>query len=124
MFSFNPLSYILSGLLAVSGVFGGVQYFQKNSIQSELQDKKIEILHLQKQDILMKNSIEEQNSKIESLKSDRAKKEEQLKEWKAKPTKIRYKVLYKTKYLEVKSNDCKDIKNSLNAVRRINYNSL
>ena len=46
-----------------------------------------------------------------------------LEEWKAKPPQVRYEVIYKDREV-IKSNDCEDIKNRLDDVRVIDFNSL
>lgn len=65
----------------------------------------------------LKASIDSQNIEIEKNKINLSKKVQELEEWKNRPPDIKYKEVIK--YKEIKSNECKDIKNILNSVRNI-----
>ena len=66
--------------------------------------------------------ITKQNESISKIEVDRDSALNKLEEWRAKPPKVKYEIIYKDG--EIKSNDCKDIKNRLNAVRTRDFNSL
>lgn len=64
----------------------------------------------------------EQNAKIEASRFDLAKKEGEYLELVNKPAEVRYKTVYKTiPNIEVKSDECKDIKELLDNIRVNGY---
>ena len=65
----------------------------------------------------LKASIDSRNIEIEKQKINLSKKMEELEEWKSRPPDIKYKEIIK--YKEVKSNECKDIKNIIDSIRNI-----
>lgn len=67
--------------------------------------------------INLKSSINEQNQAIEKNKIDYETKIKEFEEWKNKPVEVKYKYITR----EVKSNECKDIKESIDRVRSINF---
>ena len=95
---------------------------QINNLQDLLKDNQIELANSKLQSERYKNALDSQNKEIESLKLNEKLSLAKLKKWKSLPPKIKYKTI--TKIREVKSNDCKDIKNVLNAVKLINPNIL
>ena len=70
----------------------------------------------------LKASISSQNVEIESLEIDRVKNVKELEEWKNKPPKVKYEVVYKE--FKGASNDCNDTKIFLDSISDINFNSL
>jgi type II secretory pathway pseudopilin PulG len=66
--------------------------------------------------------LEKQNKAIEDMKLDLTKANESLESWKKQPREVKYRVIYKER--EVKSNDCKDVKNTINSIRSLNFRSL
>jgi hypothetical protein len=60
---------------------------------------------------------------IESLKVNKDSAVSKLKKWKALPLKIKY-IHTPTVIKEVQSNECEDIKKSIDAMRDIDFNSL
>ena len=70
----------------------------------------------------LKASISSQNKKIKTLEIDRAKNVKELEEWKNKPPKVKYQVVYKE--FKGASNDCNDTKNFLDSISDIKFNSL
>jgi len=95
---------------------------QITTLRGDLKDSQVELANYKLESTRCKNSLENQNESIESLKANEALNLAKLKKWKEKPTNDRYKVI--RKIVEVESNECKDIKNVLNAVPTIDYNSL
>ncbi|KLE02203.1 hypothetical protein [Aliarcobacter butzleri] len=67
--------------------------------------------------ISLKASIDSRNIEIEKQKINLSKKMEELEEWKNRPPDIKYKEVIK--YKEIKSNECKDIKNIIDSIRNI-----
>lgn len=64
----------------------------------------------------------EQNAKIEANKFDLAKKEAEYLELVNKPAQVRYRTIYETiPNIEVKSDECKDIKDLLDNIRISGY---
>ena len=95
---------------------------QINNLQDLLKDNQIELANSKLQSERYKNALDSQNKEIESLKLNEKLSLAKLKKWKSLPPKIKYKTI--TKIREVKSDECKDIKNVLNAVKLINPNIL
>jgi len=91
-------------------------------LENSLKDNQIELANSKLQSERYKNALDSQNKEIEALKLNEKLSLAKLKKWKSLPPKIKYKTI--TKIREVKSNECKDIKNQLDAVRHIDYNSL
>lgn len=80
----------------------------------------IVVLNTEKNQWLAVNA--EQNAKIEANRLDLAKKESEYMELVSKPAEIRYKTVYKTiPNIEVKSDECKDIKELLDNIRASGY---
>ena len=70
----------------------------------------------------LRDEINDQNDKIEKFRIDIEKKTEEYKKLINKSDKDRFKEMYeKNPELEVKSNECKDIKNSLNTIRKLGF---
>jgi len=63
-----------------------------------------------------------QNESIKALAVDRDISLAKLEQWKALPPKVKYEIIYKSG--EIKSNECKYIKNIINDVRSIDFDSL
>jgi hypothetical protein len=80
----------------------------------------IVVLNTEKSQWLAVNA--EQNAKIEASRFDLAKKESEYLELVNKPAEVRYKTVYKTiPNIEVKSDECKDIKELLDNIRANGY---
>ena len=95
---------------------------QIQDLRSQLTQNQVELANYKLESERYKNAIDIQNNKINELKISKDNALDKLNKWKALPDKIKYRTI--TKIREVKSNDCKDIKNTINAVRNIDYNSL
>lgn len=92
------------------------------NLQSNLKDSQIELANYKLESSRLKSALTEQNQKITLLKVEKQSAVKALEEWEAKPPKIKYKTI--TKVREVKSDECKDIKKQLDAIRHINFRSL
>lgn len=86
-----------------------------------LQDDALVII---KSEAICKSNLDSQTLQIEANQIDLDKRTKELNEWKSKPERVRYEVIYKDKIMEVKSNDCNDTKKSIDFIRTINFNSL
>ena len=95
---------------------------QIQDLRSQLTQNQVELANYRLQSERYKNAIDIQNKQINELKVSKDNALDKLSKWKALPPKVKYKTI--TKIREVKSNDCKDIKNTINAIRNIDYNSL
>ena len=91
-------------------------------LQSTLKDSYIEVANSKLEATRYKAALESQSSRIEALEVNKDKAERELAKWKEKPAKIRYNTIYKIR--EVKSSSCKDIKSTINSIRKINYKDL
>lgn len=95
-------------------------YILNNSnenLTNQLNDTNNLLALAESNNINLKSSINEQNQAIEKNKTDYEAKLKEFEEWKNKPVEIKYQYITK----EVKSNECKDIKDSINRVRSINF---
>jgi biopolymer transport protein ExbB/TolQ len=123
---FNQQIAIGAGLLFF--VFFTMLYFYVGSLKSEIKELKLELVTTQ--GVLMKEklntstlriSIDKQNEAINSLGLENKNAQNKLKEWREKPADIKYKTIQTIR--EIKSDECEQIKNSLNAIKSIGYNS-
>lgn len=95
-------------------------YILNNSnenLTNQLNDRNNLLALAESNNINLKSSINEQNQAIEKNKTDYEAKLKEFEEWKNKPVEVKYQYITK----EVKSNECKDIKDSINRVRGINF---
>jgi len=88
----------------------------------ELNENQVALANYKLESVRYKNVVDVQNKQIQFLKVSKKKALDKLVKWKSLPPKIKYKTI--TKIREVKSDDCKDIKNTLDAIYSIDYNSL
>jgi len=105
-------------------------YLYITGLKNSIEQLKLDYLKAQKESVVkelevqrLKSSLSEQSRAVEFLKKDVETSMKKLKEWRAKKPKIRY-IKTPTIIREIQSNECKDIKNSINAVRSINFNEL
>ena len=111
-------------LLLVIGLYFYIHTLkiQIQDLRSQLTQNQVELANYRLESERYKNAIDIQNKQIEELKVSKNNALAKLNKWKALPPKIKFRTI--TKIREVKSNDCKDIKNTINAIRNIDYNSL
>ncbi len=95
---------------------------QISALQTTIKDLHIELANSKLQSLRYKSSLNSQNKEIELLKSNEEISLLKLKKWKNQKPEIRYETIIEIK--EVKSNECKDIRNVLTEVRGIKYDSL
>lgn len=114
---YNVIIVILSTLLVSILI---TLYFinaKNESLLNVLNEANKEIVLLKSNNISLKASLDEQNKKIESNRLDYEQKIEQYENWKKQPVEVKYQYITK----EVKSNECEDIKKSIdNSIDRLN----
>lgn len=118
---YNIIIVILATLLIAFSIDIYFLKLNRESLIKELNDKNSKIVLLESNNISLKASIEVQNKKIEANKNDYDSKIKQYEKWKNQPAEIKYKYITK----EVKSNECEDIKKSIDdSINRLNNNRL
>jgi len=117
---------IIAGIV---GIFVIGLYFYIHGLNKDIEELKKSLLQNQVklansklESTRYKAALESQNKEIEGLKAQRTLAESKLKKWKSQPPDVKYKVIYKMR--EVKSDECKVIKNVIDSVRHIDYSSL
>ena len=117
--------YVYGAFAIVVFMLVGTLYFlngviEKKELEIEaLNQKVIACTHLND---TLKLQIVNQNEKIESLRVDVKEKQQELTKWRSKPPNVKYKTI--TKIREVKSDECEDISNTIDAVRNLDYRVL
>lgn len=128
MFSlFNAYRTMIVSTVTIMLIIGLYFYIhslksQISDLQSSLKDSQVEIANYKLESSRLRNVLAQQSEKIEALKSDKQNALKTLAKWKELPPKVKYKTI--TKIREVKSDECEDIKNQLDAIKRINFSSL
>jgi len=120
-------NYIASIILSLGLLLGQFIYIGKLKLDvSKLETK---VSKLNRQIDLLKNenenfsvAIKRQNKAMLNISIEKKKLLDRLEKWKSKKPEYKYKIIEKIR--EVKSDDCKDISNTLNAVSTIKFNSL
>lgn len=93
------------------------------TLKQEIAAKEIFIAKLESSNAQIKLLTTKQNESIETLKANRDEALLKLEKWKSMPPKIRYEVIYKDREV-IKSNECDDIKDTLDNVRSIDFERL
>ena len=103
--------------LYIEALKDDIQNYQKEetALRGEIAYKTLEKERLE-------NALEKQNREVELLRHSESIALSKLKKWQKKPPDIRYKTI--TKIREVKSDECKEIKDTIDAVRSIDYSLL
>lgn len=117
-------SYAYVALIVTSIISGAVAYHYKEVSNLNAEVTK---LHKKNSNLLLnyeksKEELEKQNTKIKELSAGMLQQMEELKKWKSKKPEIRYEKIYKIR--EVKSDDCEDVKSTLDAIRNLEYREL
>lgn len=114
---YNIIIVILSTLLVSILI---TLYFinaKNKSLLNVLNEANKEIVLLKSNNISLKASLDEQNKKLEENRLNYEQKLEQYENWKNQPVEVKYQYITK----EVKSNECEDIKKSIdNSIDRLN----
>ena len=91
-------------------------------IQSELRS---ELTITKSQVSTFKSSIASTNKIIEAQKLNIDAKEKELKEWKSKPTKVKYETIYRDVVKDTNlTGECDEVKDLINSVSTINLNTI
>ena len=111
-------------LLLVIGLYFYIHTLktQIQDLRSQLTQNQVELANYKLESERYKNAINMQNKTINELKVSKNNALAKLNKWKALPPRIKYKTI--TKIRRIKSDDCKDIKNTINAIRSIDYDRL
>ena len=113
---YNIIIVILSTLLISILITLYFVNAKNESLLNALNEANKEIVLLKSNNISLKASLNEQNKKIESNRLDYEQKLEQYENWKSQPVEVKYQYITK----EVKSNECEDIKKSIdNSIDRL-----
>ena len=92
------------------------------ALEKEISTLKTDVAYKTLEKTRLENAIEKQNEHVKQVEANKALAMAKLKKWqKQKPT-IRYRKI--TEVREVKSNECKQIKDSINNIRNISYSEL
>ena len=114
---------ILIVAVAVMFLIGGAyNYFIKSElekVQAEYSEQSKELAVEKANNTALRANIENQNKAVEEIKVDLENNLKDFEEWKNKPIETKYKEVIK--YKEVKSNECKDIKNIINSIRSTSF---
>jgi len=104
-------------------------YFYINSLKSDISELKLSVskwqiksVNAERESEMLRNSLTRQTQAIEALKANKAAALDKLSKWKEKPAIVKYKTIYKV--VTKPSNKCKDIKQSLDNIRQINFDDL
>ena len=114
-------------VIAVGLVLG--LYFYISSLKSDItelrmtiKDMNVELANEKLQSTRYKSALDSQNEHIKQLSANDTLLRAKLVKWKNKPATVKYGTIYKTK--EVKSDDCKEIKNRLDFVKQLDFSKL
>lgn len=117
--------YVIAGIIAL--LIGAYIYDLKQDINNlELDNANLQnkLIKEQFQGSLYKSSLDKQSLLVEKMRADYDVSVDNLNKWKAKPAEVRYEVIYKTINKEIKSNECKDVTNSIDTIKSIDYSLL
>lgn len=117
--------YVIAGIITL--LIGAYIYDLKQDINNlELDNANLQnkLIKEQFQGSLYKSSLDKQSLLIEQMRADYDVSMDKLNKWKAKPAEVRYEVIYKTINKEIKSNECKDVTNSIDTIKSIDYSLL
>lgn len=110
---------ILIVLLGISGAFNWVQSNKIETLELDIKNKVSEIAIKDANNITLTSTIKSQNEKIEQIENSYNEKTKEFEIWKNKPPEIKYKEIIKN--VEVKSNECKDIKSIIADIRNTSF---
>jgi len=104
-------------------------YFYINSLKSDISELKLSVskwqvksINAERESEMLRNSLTRQTQAVEALRANKDAALDKLARWKEKPVTVKYKTIYKV--VTKPSDKCKDIKQSLNNIRQINFNDL
>ena len=122
----NPILFVSGTILVASLFYNGVLKIKVNGLNEEIVDLKVEVKECSMNNSLLKGAINSQNESIEGMRFNIDSKSKELSEWKNKPEKVRYNVIYKNipTTISIEEEDCETTKETISAIRNINFNSL
>ena len=118
----NSKIILIVAVAVIFSIGGAYSYFIKSELKKvqAKYSKQTEELAVEKaNNTALRASIENQNKAVEKIKVDLENNLKEFEEWKNKPIETKYKEVIK--YKEVKSNECKDIKNIINSIRSTSF---
>jgi uncharacterized membrane protein len=108
---------LLITTITIGGIYIKIQSAEIQILQDNLMKKEIDLSNERANNVTLRSSIKDQNEKIEANKNDYDSKIKQYEQWKNQPAEVKYKYITK----EVKSNECEDIKKSIDdSIDRLN----
>lgn len=114
---YNIIIVVLSTLLVSLLITIYFLNLNRESLVKDLNDKNSKIVSLETNNTRLKASLDDQSKKVEANRLDYEQKLKQYENWKNKPVEVKYKYITK----EVKSNECEDIKKSIDSsIDRLN----
>jgi chromosome segregation ATPase len=118
----NIFKYTTAALIAIL-IATVVLYNSKvKSLNTQILELQLNIRTLEMNRMTLQESLNAQNDAILKLSKDRESAEEELLKWKNKKEKIRYRVIYKNlEKLDLKDDNCENLKNVINAVRNTTF---
>jgi len=112
---------LLLTTIAIGGIYIKIQSAEIQILQNDLTQKEIELSNEKANNTTLRATIKDQNEKVEANRNDYDSKIKQYEQWKNQPPEVKYKYITK----EVRSNECEDIKKSIdNSIDRLNNNRL
>jgi len=116
---FLILASISISILLFCGVYIYLQNQTIDNLRLDIQSKVSEIAVKDANNINLTATIKSQNEKIKQIENNYDKKNKEFEIWKNKPAEVKYKEVIKN--VEVKSNECKDIKSIINDIRNTSF---
>lgn len=115
------IATLLITTIVIGGIYIKIQSAEIQILQNDLSQLQIELSNEKANNVTLRSSIKDQNEKIEANKNDYDSKIKQYEQWKNQPAEVKYKYITK----EVRSNECEDIKKSIDdSINRLNNNRL
>jgi len=118
------IAYIVLVILLILGLYVYVHSLKEQivNLKSSLKDSYVELANSKLEATRYKSALDRQSAEIDKVKIARDKAVRAYEELKSKPAKIRYNVIYKIR--KVHSNECKQIKSTINYIRKLDYSTL
>lgn len=106
-------------MLSLSASFNWIQSNKIEKLELDIINKASEIAVKDANNINLNSTIKSQNAKIEQIENNYVEKNKEFEIWKNKPAEVKYKEIIKN--VEVKSNECKDIKSIINDISNTSF---
>ena len=98
------------------------QYIKIQGLKADLAEEQTARVVAEANVASLRGAVENQNAKIKSIEVDRDKNLTRYEELKKQPEKVRYRVIYEhISKLDTKSDECEDIKELLDEIRKAGY---